>query len=329
MARRVDRLYAFEVTVAVIMSALIFLAIFVFAIKYRRRSAHEVSARIEGSLPVEIFWSVVPLLVCFVMFGWGTKLYFENATPPRDAMEIYVTGKQWMWKIQHPEGRREINELHVPIGRAVKLTLASEDVIHSFFLPAFRVKKDVVPGKYQSMWFEADTPGKYHLFCAEYCGTNHSRMIGWVYAMEPAEFETWLSGGTSGQSMVSAGEALFRSLGCSNCHSPGGRCPLLNNVYGSQVKLSTGQTVLADDNYVRESILAPDAKIVAGFPNIMPTFQGVVSEEQLMQLMAYVRSLGRPIAPAKPAAGAGKEAGAPKPSGARLETEQAARSAEK
>ena len=293
-ARRVDYLYFFEVTVLVIMSTLIFLAIFFFAIRYRRRREDEVPRPIEGSLGLEIFWSAGPLLVCLVMFGWATATYFRNAAPPPDAMEIFVTGKQWMWKLQHPEGRREINELHIPVGRAVRLTMATEDVIHSFYVPAFRVKKDVVPGTYQSLWFIADKPGKHHLFCAEYCGTNHSHMIGWVYVMEPVDYENWLSGGTSGQSMVSAGQALFLSLGCANCHNPGGRCPVLTGVYGSEVKLTNGQTVTADDNYVRESILYPEAKIVAGFTNIMPTFKGIVSEDQLMQLIAYVRSLGAP-----------------------------------
>jgi cytochrome c oxidase subunit 2 len=294
IARSVDLLYIFQCTVTLIMTVLIFSAIFYFAIRYRRRRADELPRPIEGSLPLEIFWSAVPFVVVMIMFGWGTAVYFQNASPPAGAMEIYVTGKQWMWKLQHPEGRREINELHVPVGRPVRLIMATEDVIHSFYIPAFRVKMDVVPGRYTNAWFQAIRPGKYHLFCAEYCGTNHSHMNGWVYVMEPVEYEAWLSGGGPGRSMAAAGEALFRSLGCANCHTPGGRCPILTGIYGTSRKLANGQTVLADDAYVRESILDPDAKVVGGFDPIMPTFRGQVSEEALLQLVTYIKSLGRP-----------------------------------
>jgi cytochrome c oxidase subunit 2 len=306
IARGVDNLYFFQVAVTLIMTVLIFSAIFYFAIRYRRRRADEIPKPIEGSLALEIFWSAVPFVVAMVMFGWGTALYFQDASPPPGAMDIYVVGKQWMWKLQHPEGRREINELHVPVNRPVRLTMATEDVIHSFYIPAFRVKKDVVPGRYSSIWFEATKTGKYHLFCAEYCGTNHSGMIGWVYVMEPVEYENWLSGGTAGQSMASAGGALFQSLGCANCHSPGGRGPVLNGVYGSPVKLESGQTVTADDAYIRESILHPDARIVGGYPAVMPTFQGQISEEGLLQILAYIRSLGRPQLEGVPPAAAPK-----------------------
>ena len=295
-AQQVDPLWWFEVAVTVVMTLLIFAGVFFFALKYRRRSEGEKTPYIHGSTKLEILWSVIPLFVMLIMFYWGSRLYFEYYTPPPDALDVYVTGKQWMWKVQYPEGQREINELHVPVGRAVKLTMASEDVIHSFFIPAFRMKRDVVPGHFNVAWFRATKPGKYHLFCAEYCGTQHSGMIGWVTVMEPTEYQNWLSGGGVSGSMASQGEKLFQQLGCSTCHllDEQGRCPILRNVYGNPVRLDDGRMVTADDAYVRESILNPNAKIVSGFKaDIMPTFQGQVSEEGLMQLIAYIKSLSK------------------------------------
>ncbi len=231
-----------------------------------------------------------------VIFAWGAQVYFDNSTPPEGAMEVYVTGKQWMWKLQHPEGQREINELHIPVGRPVKLIMATEDVIHSFYIPAFRIKHDVVPGRYEYMWFTANKAGQYHLFCAEYCGNQHSGMIGWIYAMEPAAFEAWLSGPGGEGSMASRGEKLFQQYGCSTCHllDTQGRCPNLRGVFGNPVKLTDGTQVTADEAYVRESILNPRAKTVAGFEQLMPTFQGQINEEGLLQLIAYIRSLSKP-----------------------------------
>jgi len=213
-----------------------------------------------------------------------------------------------MWKLQHPEGRREINELHVPVNRDIKLTMASEDVIHDFFVPAFRVKADVVPGRYTTLWFRATQPGRYHMFCAQYCGTNHAIMGGWVTVMEPAEFQTWLAGGPAEGSLASAGEKLFQSLACNTCHrnDSQARGPSLEGSYGSTVRLDNGQVVVADDAYLRESILHPNAKIVAGYQPIMPTFQGLVTEEQVLQLIAYIKSLSKPHP--------GAPAGAPTPS---------------
>lgn len=299
-AEKVDHLYIFLIVVTAVMTAVIFLGVFVFAVKYRRRSEDEVPVAIEGHAGLEAFWSIVPLGVMMIMFGWGTKLFFDNATPPANSLDIYVVGKQWMWKIQHPEGQSEINELHVPVGRPVRLTLASEDVIHSFFIPAFRVKHDVVPGRYSVLWFEATKTGKFHLFCAEYCGTQHSGMVGSVTVMEPAEYENWLSGGGQAGTMAAQGERLFQQLGCASCHltEQPGRCPPLRGVYGKDVALEGGRSVRADDNYIRESILNPNAKIVAGYQkDIMPTFQGVVNEDDLLQLLAYLKSLATPIAP--------------------------------
>ncbi len=293
-AAEVDLLYYFLIFVSVVMTVLIFGAVAIFAIKYRRRSEDEIPKPIEGSTKLEITWSIIPFLIMLVMFGWGAKLFFDAYTPPKDAYNIYVVGKQWMWKVQYPEGQREINELHVPTGRPVRITLASEDVIHSFFIPAFRVKHDVVPGHYDEIWFTATKPGRYHIFCAEYCGTEHSGMIGWVNVMTPAAFENWLAGGGAEGSMASQGEKLFQQLGCSTCHllDEQGRCPILRGVYGSQVLLDDGKTVVADDAYIRESVLNPNAKIVSGFhKDVMPTFQGQVTEENLLQLIEYIKSL--------------------------------------
>lgn len=311
-AGEVDALYAFLLVVGIGMTVLIFAVVFFFAIKYRRRSDDDRPALIHGSLPLEITWSVFPFLVMLIMFAWGTKLYFQNYTPPRkDTLDIYVTGKQWMWKVQYPDGQREINELHVPTGRAVKLILASEDVIHSFFIPAFRLKHDVVPGSYQTYWFEATKPGRYHIFCAEYCGTNHSHMTGWVTVMDPSAYETWLAGNTGG-SMAEQGAKLFQQYGCISCHVTDGqgRCPSLRNVFGHPVVLDDGRTVVADEAYVRESILNPNAKIVKGYHrDIMPVFQGQISEEGLLQLIVYVKSLSTPVAPVPTAVkGAQKQA---------------------
>lgn len=294
-AAEVDALYVFLLVVGIGMSIAIFFFVFLFAIKYRRRSDDDRPALINGNIPLEIAWSVIPFLVMLIMFAWGAKLYFQNySIPHRDTLDFYVTGKRWMWKVQHPTGQREINELHVPTGRAIRLILASEDVIHSFFIPAFRLKHDVVPGTYESFWFEATKPGRYHIFCAEYCGTNHSQMTGWVTVMEPSAYQAWLAGGSAGDSMSAQGAKLFQQYGCSGCHiaDSQGRCPSLMNVFGSPVVMDDGSTVVADETYIRESILNPNAKIVKGYHrDVMPVFQGQLNEEQLLQLLVYVKSL--------------------------------------
>jgi cytochrome c oxidase subunit 2 len=302
-AGQVDGIYFFMVAVTAFFSLLIATLIVVFAVKYRRRHRDDVGYAIHGSLALELLWTFIPFCIVMVMFGWGATVAFELFRPPAGAMEIFVVGKQWMWKVQHMSGQREINELHVPVGRPVKLIMGSEDVIHSFFIPAFRVKADVIPGRYNTMWFEATQPGTYHLFCAEYCGTKHSGMIGSVIAMEPADFQAWLSGGRAEDSPVQAGEKLFQDLTCNTCHLTDrqGRGPVLANLFGTQVELQSGQRVTFDEAYIRESIVNPQAKVVAGFQPIMPTFQGLVTEEQVLQLIAYVRSLspqGTPPAPA-------------------------------
>jgi len=294
----VDHLLYFLLAVAVFFSAVIFCSIFYFAIRYRRRSENELPRAIHGGMALEILWSVIPFGLTMVMFTWGASIYFNESRPPDNALDIYVVAKQWMWKLEHLEGQREINELHIPVGRAVRLTMTSEDVIHSFFVPAFRTKQDVVPGRYTTTWFKPTKAGTYHLFCAEYCGSNHSRMGGWVYVMEPRDYEAWLSGGTSGGSLAENGQKLFDELACGNCHKPdgSGRCPSLTGLYGKTVQLAGGGTVKADEGYIRESILQPQAKIVAGYGPIMPTFQGLVTEEGVTQLIEYIKSLGPPPA---------------------------------
>jgi len=227
------------------------------------------------------------------MFLWGAALFVRNGVPPAGATEIFVVGKQWMWKIQYPDGRRDINELHVPVGVPTKLTMASEDVIHDFAIPAFRIKKDVVPGHYTTLWFTATKTGRYHLYCDQYCGTSHSAMVGWVTVMEPAQYSQWLSGsGGGGKSLAATGADLYKQYACNTCHDIG-RGPSFVGLYGTSVKLSNGQTVLADDAYIRESILNPSAKIVAGYTPLMPTFQGQLGEEQILQLTAYIKSLAK------------------------------------
>jgi len=294
----VDHLLYFLLAVAVFFSLAIFCSIFYFAIRYRRRSENELPRAIHGGMALEILWSVIPFGLTMVMFTWGASIYFNESRPPDNALDIYVVGKQWMWKLEHLGGQREINELHIPVGQAVRLTMTSEDVIHSFFVPAFRTKQDAVPGRYTTTWFTPTKAGKYHLFCAEYCGTNHSRMGGWVYVMEPRDYEAWLSGGTSGGSLAENGQKLFDELACGNCHKPdgSGRCPSLTGLFGKTVQLAGGATVKADEGYIRESILQPQAKIVAGYGPIMPTFQGLVTEEGVMQLIEYIKSLGPPPA---------------------------------
>jgi cytochrome c oxidase subunit II len=299
-ATNLDALFVFLLIITGLVTIGIFIFLTVFAIRFRHSAGRE-ATQIEGSAAVETAWSVVPFGIFLVIFIWGTVIYFQERTPPQDSMEIYVVAKQWMWKLQHIEGQREINELHVPVNRDVKLIMTSQDVIHSFFVPAFRMKQDVLPGRYTTLWFHATRSGTYHLFCAEYCGTLHSGMIGQVVVMEPADYETWLAGGGAEGSLASTGQKLFQELGCGSCHRSDtqGRGPNLVGVFGKPVQLEDGRTVLADENYIRESLLNPGAKIVSGFKNIMPTFQGVVSEEQLLALIAYIKSL-RTSQPAEP-----------------------------
>ena len=293
MAPRVDALYFYLLGLTAFFSLLIAGLIIYYAIRFRRRAPDEIGARIEGGKILEITWTVIPFLIVMSIFVWGASVFFAMSRPPDDALNVYVVGKQWMWKFQHLNGQREINELHVPVGRPVKLVMTSEDVIHDVYVPGFRVKADVIPGRYTSLWFEPTKPGRYHLFCAEYCGTRHSGMIGEVVVMEPDEFQAWLSGGGAEGSLSSAGAKLFADLACNTCHRPEvqGRGPRLDGLYGRTVTLEGGARVVVDEAYIREAIVNPNARTAQGFQPVMPSYQGVVTEEGLLQLIEFVKSL--------------------------------------
>ena len=293
-AARVDSLYIFLTVVSVIFTLLAAALVIVFVIRYRRRSEADQPTPPHADSTLEVLTGGFLLVLLMIMFGWGAKLYFEQNRPPADSLEILVTGKQWMWKIQHPQGKKEINHLHVPLGQNVKLTMTSEDVIHDFFIPAFRVKNDAVPGRYTTIWFKPNKVGDYRLFCAEYCGTEHSYMGGWVHVMQPADYERWVRGASAtAETPEQSGAKLFTKLGCVTCHSgqPGALGPNLNGVAGHTVKIKGGGEVLADEQYLRESIVDSQAKLVDGFLPVMPVFKGQVTEEQVMQLIAYIKSL--------------------------------------
>jgi cytochrome c oxidase subunit 2 len=292
IAPQVDNLYFFITAVTSFFALLVAIAVTVFAIKYRDRTGEKVGEPIHGSIPLEIGWSIIPFLISMVIFAWATVVFFQIVRAPDQTLEIYSTGKRWMWRFQHIDGQSESNELHVPLGRPVKVTFTSEDVLHSLYFPAFRVKADAIPGRYSSVWFTPTKTGEFHLFCAEYCGTKHSGMIGKVVVMEPNDYQAWLSGG-GGLTMAARGEQLFQQLGCVSCHLPDGmgRGPSLGGKFGEQQLLSNGSTVTVDDAYVRESILTPQMKLAAGYQPLMPTFQGLVNEEGVMSLIEYIKSL--------------------------------------
>jgi len=307
-AADVDALYSFILATTAFFTLMVSVVVVYLGLRYRRRHPGEVGARIEGSLPLELTWSIIPMILAMIMFGWGASVYYHIRRPPAEAMQLYAVGKQWMWKFQHPSGQREINELHVPAGRPVKILLTSEDVIHSLYFPAFRTKMDAVPGRYHTMWFEATTPGTYHIFCAEYCGTTHSGMIGSVIVMEPADYQAWLAGGAPQGSLAEQGARLFQELACNTCHldTAQGRGPSLTGIIGSTVTMQDGSTAVVDEAYLRESILNSQAKVVQGFRPLMPTFQGLISEEGLVALIEHVKALSpqTPLAPlATPAEG--------------------------
>ena len=293
LAGQVDALYFTFLGISAFFSLLIGGLVFYFAVRYRRRSEHEVGQPEKAGIWLELTWSVIPLVILMIMFVWGAKVYITAYRPPANAKEYFVTAKQWMWKFQHPEGHREINHLHVPMGMPIKLTMTSEDVIHSFFVPAFRVKSDVLPGRYTSIWFEGEKTGTFRLFCAEYCGAEHSLMIGSITIMEPGDYEAWLAGVKTGPSVTASGEELFQAKACNTCHRPDTavQAPILNGLFGEEVLLETGKTVTVDAEYVRESLLNPTAKIVNGYRPLMPTYQGQLSEEEILQLISYIKSL--------------------------------------
>ncbi len=311
-APQVDQLYFFLVALSLIFAGVLPFVILYLIVRYHRSQKVDRSNPVDSNLKLELTWTIIPLVLVMLVFFWGAFLYVQMRTPPARTLDVYVIGKQWMWHVQHPNGKRENNELHVPVGQPVKLIMTSQDVIHSFYIPAFRVKQDVLPGRYTVMWFQATKPGEYHLFCAEYCGTEHSLMIGRVVALPLADYERWLATpgpvilpdgsidtgrptvvANLGDPMAAAGARLFTNLGCAGCHAMagGGVGPSLNGLYGATQKLNDGSTVTADENYLRESILNPTAKIVAGYAPVMPSYQGQISEDQLNQLIAYIKSL--------------------------------------
>ena len=292
IAPQMDALYFFIVLVSLVGLTIVVLLVTSFSILYSKKR-HPVAVQIEGSTLLEATWTIIPLGLFLVMFVWGALIYFRVYTPPANAMNIYVVGKQWMWKAEHPGGQHEINALHVPINRPIQLTLISQDVFHSFSIPAFRVKREAIPGRYTSVWFEATTPGTYHLFCTQYCGTEHSHMIGEVVVLTPDDYKKWLASSTSGASLAQNGERLFASLSCTACHNtrPDARGPNLANVYGAKLRLANGQTVTADDAYLREAILSPSQHITQGYAPIMPTYQGQISEDGVIALVEYIKNL--------------------------------------
>src|SRR5437868_6807182 len=298
-SHEVDALFFALTLISLFFIAVIFLPIIFFSVKYRRGSPADRSNPRSGSFLIESGWTIGPIFLSLGLFAWGAVAYFRIERRPENAIDVVVVGRQWMWKLQHAEGKREINELHVPLNSTVAMTMTSQDVIHSFFIPAFRTKQDVVPGKYTGEWFKPTVPGEYHLFCAEYCGTNHSRMIGRVVVMEPIDYEKWLNTGEPGEATGLAGERLFRDRGCSGCHGLNSKfhAPPLENMYGRSRPLATGETVAADERYLRDSILLPGKEIAAGYENIMPSYAGQLSEEEIMQLIAYLKSIGDKMSP--------------------------------
>ena len=324
LAPRIDAVFFVLMAITVFFTVLIGFLVIYFAIRYRKGAQVDRTHALSTSFALEAAWIGIPLVIVLGIFAIGTQVFFEMFNPPKDATPIYVIGKQWMWKVQHPQGRSEINEIHLPAGRPVRLIMTSQDVIHSFYVPAFRMKQDVLPGRLTSEWFEPMKVGRYHLFCAEYCGTEHSKMGGWAVVMEPTDYERWLKGVTNdetgspgssdaGPAMAVSGAKLFEKYHCSGCHGVNSqfRAPKLAGVYGNQVPIMDGngtdvKFVLADDKYIRDSILLPQSSIVAGFQteadrsqhplgykSVMPSYKDVLKEEEVLQLMEYIKSIGR------------------------------------
>jgi len=292
-AEGIDHLYLVLSGITAFFTVLIFSIIFVFMVKYRRQSDEQKSASTHTPLAVELTWTIIPSLICAVLFVWSAALYVQNGRPPAASNEIFVIGKQWMWHLQHAEGPREIDELHVPVGVPVKLTMTSQDVIHDFYIPAFRVKKDVLPGRFTSLWFQPTEVGTYHLFCAQYCGTNHSEMIGWIYVMTPTDYAAWLAGGEKTESLAQQGERLFTQFGCNSCHTSeaAAKAPSLAGIYGKPQKMANGETRVVDESFIQQAIYVPGSVHLANFQAIMPTYQGQIDADQMTQLVAYVKSM--------------------------------------
>lgn len=292
-AGRVDLLFVSFSVLVFLLSAPVFLLLAVFAVRYRRGRDTDRRHPLNRSIALETSWAVIPFLLTLGFFGWATWLYLDAQRPPPDALEINVVVKQWMWKAQHPGGQREINELHVPVGQPVKLTMTSQDVIHSMYLPALRLKQDVLPGRFTTLWFEADEPGAYRMTCTEFCGTGHSSMGGTLHAMPAAAYADWLEKADADPTLARQGAELFRRVGCSGCHGVAAEvlAPSLAGLYGSPVPLASGEVIVADEQYIHDSILMPKKAVAAGYEPIMPTFANVLSEEDVLKLVAYIKSL--------------------------------------
>jgi len=292
VAGQTDALYIFLWLMTIVGMALVLALLVVFSVKYRKEK-HPNAIQIEGSTLLEATWTIIPLGIFLFVFVWGAWLYFRIYNPPADSMNIYIVGKQWMWKAEHPGGQHEINALHVPMGRNVQLTMISQDVFHSYSIPEFRVKREVIPGRYSTVWFNATATGTYHLFCTQYCGTLHSGMVGDVVVMTPSDYQAWVDSSTSGMSLAQNGERLFASLGCSQCHTgdAAARGPNLAGIYGAKLKMDDGSTQLVTEGFLRDAILNPSAHLPAGFKPIMPTYQGQVSEEGMIDLVEYIKGL--------------------------------------
>ena len=306
-AHSVDLLILAFTVLIIALSAPVFVLIIYFAVKYRRGRKADRQHPMNRNVWLEVSWALIPFFLILAFYVWSTGLYFDLHQPPANAMEVQVVAKRWMWKFQHPGGQGEINELHVPVGEPVRLNMISQDVIHSLFLPALRIKQDVLPERYTSLWFSADKPGTYRIACAEFCGTDHSLMGGSLVVQTPSDYAAWLDQFATDNTLAAQGAGLFRTLGCSGCHESGStrRAPSLHGLFGRPVALSDGSTVVADAQYIRDSILLPNAQVTAGYPPIMPTFSGVVDEEGLVRLVAYIQSLGSasPVLPQGAAAG--------------------------
>jgi cytochrome c oxidase subunit 2 len=293
-ADRIDLLmWSFTVVVA-LLSAPVFILIFVFAVRYRRGRPANREHVIDQSLPIELSWALIPFLLTVGFFVYAAWLFFGLHRPPADAMTVDVVAKQWMWKFQHPEGQREIDTLHVPAGQPVKLVMTSQDVIHSLYLPELRIKQDVLPGRYTTFWFKADRPGVYRLLCSQFCGMDHAEMGGRFVVLAPGAYVRWLETSKTDATLAGRGAALYRTLGCSGCHEAGStvRAPPLAGLAGSPVALQDGRVVKADERYLRDSLLLPNKDVAAGYAPIMPTYAGQADEEDVLALIAYLQSLG-------------------------------------
>ena len=292
IAPYVDALYFFLVAMTIFGTTFVAILLLVFSVRYRREK-NPVATQVEGSTLLEATWTIIPLAIFLVTFVWGALLYFRIYDPPANAMNIYIVGKQWMWKAEHPGGQHEINALHIPTGKPIQLTMISQDVFHSFSIPDFRIKREVIPGRYSTVWFEPTQVGKYHLFCTQYCGTQHSGMVGEITVMTPADYKKWLEQSNSGQSLAQNGERLYASMGCNSCHNgtAAARGPSLAGVYGSKLTLTDGRQILVDDAYLRNAILNPSEHVTAGFAPIMPTYQGQISEDGLIDLVEFIKNM--------------------------------------